>query len=156
MEVRARNLIIWSSAFIVAFLLSLILFLVRSDRTDRYVLFFPSEITREWIGEAREVYHTRDMEESVIALLKELALGPIGLRLEPTVPKGTGVRSVILREKTVFIDFTAHIAVNQPASRLTFAEMLAGIKKSVLYNFPSLEEVVIYIEGSSTEQYVEA
>ena len=154
MEIRTRNLIIWSSAFLAAFLLSLILFLVNPDRTERYVLFFPSEITREWTGEARDIYHTGDTEESVRVLLKELALGPIGLRLDETVPKGTRIRAVLLRDNTLYLDFTAHLA--EPGRQLSFPEMLAGIRKTVLYNFPSIENVVIYVEGAPTDAYLEA
>jgi len=151
MKTRTRNLIVWSSVFAAAFLLSLILFLARSGRTERYILFFPSEITQEWTGEPREIYFTRDREAALLALLKEIALGPIGLRLEPTVPKGTGIRSVLLRDGTVYIDFTSSIVLNQPTILLSFEQMLAGIRKSVLYNFPSVDKVVMYVEGSPTD-----
>jgi hypothetical protein len=118
---------------------------------DRYVLFFPSEISNEWIGEARAVYHTRDAEDSILALLKELALGPMGLRLEPAVPNGTAIRSILLREKILYLDFTAHLAISQQAFQMSFSEMLEGIRKSIFYNFPSIEEVFIYIAGSPAE-----
>ena len=150
LEIRARNLIIWSSVFVVTFLISLVLFLTSADRKGRYVLFFPSEITNEWIGEARNIFHTRNTEEAVRALLNELALGPIGLRLGPAVPKETGIRSVLIRGKTAYIDFTAHLAVGQRVPQVSFYDMLEGIERSVLYNFQSIEEVFIHVEGSST------
>jgi hypothetical protein len=156
MEIRTRNLIIWASVFTAAFLFSLILYLAASGRTEKYVLFFPSEITKEWIGESREIYYTRDTEDSVLALLNELALGPIGLRLAPTVPKGTGIRSVLLREKSVYIDFAATLVLKQPVLQISFSEMLSGIRKSVLYNFPSIEKVFIYVDGSPADAYSEA
>ena len=148
MELRTRNLIIWSSIFVATFLLSLIFFLARPNRSSSYVLFFPSEVTNEWVGEARDIHHTRDKEESVLALLNELALGPMGLRLGPAVPKGTQVRSVLLRGQTVYVDFSAHLVASQQVMLISFSEMLEGIRKTVLYNFPSIIDVVIYVEGS--------
>lgn len=153
MEIRTRNLIIWAAIFAVAFLISLTMFLARSGRTDQYVLFFPSETTDEWIGEVRNIHHTREIEKSIQALLQELALGPITLRFEPALPKGTGVRSVLLRERTVYLDFTAHLAVGETVFQISFPEMLSGVRKSVLYNFPMVEEVVIYVEGVPTDFY---
>ena len=151
MELRTRNLFIWASIFVAAFLISLIIFLARPDRTDQYVLFFPSETTDEWIGEARTIHHTRDIEESVKALLLELSLGPITLRLEPALPKGTGVRSVLVRDKQAYLDFSAHLAVPDSAFQVPFPEMLSGLKRSVLYNFPGIEKVIIYVEGVPTD-----
>ena len=151
LEIRTRNLIIWAGIFAAAFLISLIIFLARPGRTDQYVLFFPSETTDEWIGEARNIHHTREIEKSIQALLQELALGPITLRLEPALPKGTGVRSVLFRERTVYLDFTAHLAVPETGFQVSFSEMLAGVKKSVLYNFPTVDEVVIYVDGAPTD-----
>ena len=151
MELRTRNLIIWVAIFTAAFLISLIIFLARPGRTDQYVLFFPSETTDEWIGEARNIHHTRDIEASVKSLLQELALGPITLRFEPALPKGTGVQSVLIRERTAYLDFTPHLAVPENAFQISFSEMLAGVKKSVLYNFPAIEKAIIYIDGVSTD-----
>jgi hypothetical protein len=153
LEIRTRNLIIWAGVFVAAFLISLIIFLARPGRTDQFVLFFPSETTDEWIGEARNIHHTREIEKSIQALLQELALGPITLRLEPALPKGTGVRSVLLRERTVYLNFTAHLAVLEAGFQISFDAMLAGVRKSVLYNFPTIDEVVIYVDGASTELY---
>ena len=151
MEIRTRNLIIWASILTAAFLISLLIFLTRPGRTDQYVLFFPAETTDEWIGEARNIYHTREIEASVKALLQELALGPITLRLEPALPKGTGVRSVLIRERTAYLDFTAHLAVPDSVFQISFSEMLAGLKKSVFHNFPGIEKVLIYVDGVSTD-----
>ncbi len=148
MEIRTRNLIVLAAVFAAAFLISLIVFLVRPGRTDRYVLFFPSETTDEWIGEARNIRHTREAEASIAALLRELALGPTILRLKPALPKGSGIRSVLLRERTVYLDFTAHLAVPEGSFHIPFSEMLAGIIKSVSYNYPAIEKVVIYINGT--------
>jgi len=153
LEIRARNLIVWSSIFAGVLLLSLILYLARPGRTDGYVLFFPSEITGEWVGEARDIRHTRIKEEAVLALLKEFALGPVGLQLEPALPKGTGIRSVLLRKETVYLDFTAQLAVSYQSLSISFAEMLEGIEKTVLYNFPSIDTVVMYVEGSPVDAY---
>ena len=129
----------------------MIIFLARPGRTDQHILFFPSETTDEWIGEARNIHHTREIEESVKALLQELALGPITLRLEPALPKGTGVRSVLIREGTAYLDFTAHLAVPDSSFQISFSEMLEGIKKSVFYNFPSIKKVIVYVDGVSTD-----
>lgn len=151
MEIRTRNLIIWAAVFVAAFLISLVIFLARPDRTGRYVLFFPSETTDEWIGEARNIHHSRNTEESIQSLLSELALGPVTLRFEPALPDGTRVKSVLLREKKVYLDFTAHLAVPEGSFHIPFSEMLGGIRKSVLYNFPAVEEVIIYVDGVPAE-----
>ena len=150
--ISKQNLIIWASVFVVAFLVSLLLFFTKPGRTDRYVLFFPSETTDEWIGEAREIRHTRNSEKALLAMLKELALGPMTLRFEPAVPKGTGVRSVLLRDRKAYLDFSAHLAAPEKSFGIPFEEMLMGIEKSVFFNFPAVEEVIIYVAGMSAIQ----
>ena len=149
MESTTRNLIIWSSIGTAFFFLSLVLFLTRPDRKDRFVLFFPSETTFEWTGEARNIPHKKEVEDSVHELLKELTLGPIRLRLENVLPPDTGLRSVLLREDVLYIDFTEHLAIFNAGMSVSFDTMLEGVKKSVLFNFPAINDIIIFVGGST-------
>lgn len=147
MSSKTINLIVWSSIFAAAFLFSLIMFLARPGRKDRLVLFFPSETTAEWVGEGRNIPHMRETEDSVHELLKEIALGPTRLRLDTALPKQTRVRSVVLREDTLYVDFSEHVTTDASTLTLPLDQMLEGVKKSVLFNFPDISDVVIFVRG---------
>lgn len=147
MESNVKSFIIWASVLATALLLSLVLFLVRSDRKDRFVLFFPSETTLEWTGEARNIPHKKELEDSVRELLKELALGPIRLRLTRSLPAETSIESVLLRKKDLYIDFSEHLAMYSASLPISFDMVLAGVRKSVFYNFPFVENLFIFVGG---------
>jgi hypothetical protein len=150
MSTKTVHLIVWASIFLATLLLSFILFQVRPDRKDRVVLFFPSEATAEWIGEGRNIPHMDTTEESVHELLKEITLGPIRLRLGLALPRGTRVRSVVLSDGSLYIDLSEHVVLAENSTSATFVEMLEAVRKSVLFNFPSIDEVVLFVRGYST------
>ena len=149
MEARTKYIIAWLSVFAAAFALSLIFFLTNDSRKEQRVLFFPNETTSEWSGEVRNITHRRVPEDAVHELLKEIILGPMRLRLERAVPEDTAIRSVILRENVLFADFSAHLAVGGGGVTVGFESILEGIKKNILFNFPSISEVHLFVEGYS-------
>ncbi len=150
MSSKTVHLIVWTSIFTVTLVVSLILFLARPDRKDRIVLFFPSEATKEWIGEGRNIPHMRNTEESVYELLKEITLGPIQLRLGSTLPRNTRVRSVLLRGNTLYVDFSEQLAMTANASPTVFTDSLEAVRRSVLFNFPSIDRVLQFVRGYPT------
>ncbi|MBT3273506.1 MAG: GerMN domain-containing protein [Spirochaetales bacterium] len=147
MEAKTKHLIIWTSAFGAVLCLSILLFITNTERIVQRVLYFPDETTSEWSGEARNIIHKRDIEEGVHELLKELILGPMKLRLERTLPQGTGIRSVMLRDGVLYADFSEHLAAGDYEMSIDFDQMLEGVKKTILFNLPKIEDVVMFVGG---------
>ena len=129
---------------------SLLLYLTDSDRMDFRVIFFPDESNGEWRGEERKVPHQPNTEDAAHALIKEIILGPARLRLMRALPKNTTVRSVMLREGTLYVDFSDHFSVPENSTDMPFQAMVDGVKRTILYNFPSIEGVVVFIGGIET------
>ena len=150
MSTKTVHLIVWASIFVATLFLSFILFQARPDRKDRVVLFFPSEASSEWLGEGRNIPHMDTTEESVHELLKELTLGPIRLRLGLALPRDTRVRSVVLSDGTLYVDFSEHLVLAVSSLSTPFPETLEAVRKSVLFNFPSIDEVVLFVHGYPT------
>ncbi|MAG13329.1 MAG: hypothetical protein CMN78_01905 [Spirochaetales bacterium] len=148
MESKTGNIIIWTGIFIVLFFGSLGFFFRSADRMDFRVIFFPDESTHEWKGEERKVPHRTVAEDAVHALIKEMILGPTELLLIRALPKDTVVRSVLLRGEVLYVDFSEHLAVSGSSVVIPFDTMLEGVRRTVLYNFPSIEKVVVFISGT--------
>ena len=147
MEPKIGSLVIWSGILILLFLGSLILYITDAGRMDFRVIFFPDESAQEWRGEERKVPHHSTPEEAAHALIKEIILGPAELRLARALPKDTYIRSVLLRNDTLFVDFSEHPAEPEGNMGISFEAMLEGVRRTVLYNFPSIERVVVFIGG---------
>ena len=147
MEPKIGSIAIWSGILLLLFFGSLIRYLTDAERMDFRIIFFPDESTQEWRGEERKVPHHSTPEEAVHALIKEIILGPAKLRLIRAMPKDTYVRSVLLRGETLYVDFSEHPAEPDSNTDISFEAMLEGVKKTVLYNFPSIEYVVVFIGG---------
>ena len=126
---------------------SLLLYLTDTDRMDFRVIFFPDESTGDWRGEERKIPHFASIEDAAYALIKEIILGPAKLRLMRALPKNTVLRSVLLREEILYVDFSDHLAVPENAAELSLETMIDGVKRTILYNFPSIEGVVVFVGG---------
>ena len=142
-----KRVFFWSAVFLVLLACSLLFYLLRPFREDQRILFFPAETTNQLVGEMRKIFHLKDVEESVRKLVQEMILGPIELKLGRALPKTTKIRSILVRDKKLFLKFSDDIIFSESSLELSFQEMIQAVKKTVTFNFPWIEDIVVFVEG---------
>lgn len=117
------------------------------SRVER-VLLFPGSVEAGLAGEIRLVPRNADTEDALSAFVAELIGGPGRIDRSRVVPRGTRVRLVMVRDHRAFIDLSPAL-LDATGARivLSLPEMLETIRRNVLYNFRSLEEVTVTIGG---------
>ena len=142
-------------ATFVALLVSVIFYTARPEPSVQRVLFFPDETTGVWRGEFRELPKQADREADVENLVLELILGPTSLRYGRTLPRGTAIRSLLLRKNVLYLDLSEHILDPVPAMLVGFDELLDGLEKTIRFNHPRIDEICIFVDGIETEYRTE-
>lgn len=82
-------------------------------------------------------------------LVQDMILGPMRIQHGRLLPRTTDVRSLILQDGTVYIDLSAHVMEDDPAVRIPLDEALQAFSDTLMYNFRSLEDVVVTIDGQT-------
>ncbi|WP_028973114.1 GerMN domain-containing protein [Spirochaeta cellobiosiphila] len=113
------------------------------------MLFFPRGISRELIGEVRYVPQRKDREEAIRLVVKELFLGPAEYQNTLLVPRGSKLKAVILRDKKLYLDLSKSVILGHEDQSSYVDKVYNGIEKTVRFNFPSVKEIVITIEGQT-------
>ena len=142
-----KRVFFWSVVFLALLAYSLLFYLLRPFREDQRILFFPTETTNQLVGEMRKIFHLKDVEESVRKLVQEMVLGPIELKLGRALPKTTKIRSILVRDKKLFLNFSDDIIFSESSLALSFQEMIQAVEKTVTFNFPWIEDIVVFVEG---------
>ncbi|HOV62271.1 MAG TPA: GerMN domain-containing protein [Spirochaetia bacterium] len=142
-----RPFFVGLGVFCGLFLVSLVFYLVIAYGSVERVLFFPRENSSTLAGELRVVPDKRGKEEDIRILISELLLGPAKLDLSRVVPRGTRLNSVLLRKGVLYVDFSNDIFLGRKESELSFDEMLAAVRKTILFNFKRIKSIIISIEG---------
>lgn len=97
-----------------------------------------------------EVQQLQNDSQLMKRAMEALAAGPKNSNLVAVVPKATQVRSVVLKEKTAFVDFSSEIAKRGFGGSAT--EILAvGAIVNTLTEFPGVEQVQILVEGKKVD-----
>jgi len=134
------------SLFIALFILSIILVQIGMGRA-RQVLFFPMDNGKSTDAEIRLIPRIRDREERILETVKELLLGPSELKLNNILPAGTKIRTVILREKTLYLDFSEHFIYDSRGMTLPYGERIELLKRNLMFNYPFLDNISITVNG---------
>jgi hypothetical protein len=114
--------------------------------TER-VFFFP-EIGGKGIGsETRTLIRRPGMENQLEYYVREMVLGPMNLTHDPLVPPDTGVNAILVRKGTAYIDLSSSFLVSE-GTKLPFPEIFSYIERSVSFNFPSIRNVVLTLDGN--------
>lgn len=142
-----RPILAWLAAAIII-AVSVFLFYRKDFPSVEAVFFFPADDTvYELKGERRKVPFKDDDEEFAVLLVEEISLGPGNIHLYPLVSRKAEIRSVYLRGKTLFIDYSLEILEPAGLATAPVEVIAAGIKKTLFHNLPWLDEVVITING---------
>jgi hypothetical protein len=135
--------VLLSSSLIIS-ILSLLLF---PQPQSRRVLFFPDGVTGELGGEEHLLPRRNDREEAIELFLEEVILGPNTLGSVSLIPESTEIRLLILREKSLYIDFSPAILDAEEKTRTSFDDALDMTRYNLELNFPFLRSVTMTVAG---------
>jgi hypothetical protein len=128
-------------------LISLLAFLLPGSARAKRVLFFPQGEARKLAGETRFLPRRRSLEDNIELLLEELILGPATPNYLRVVPQDLEVQNVILKQGTLYINFSREMLSAAAAMNRTIDEMIQAVGNSVLYNFPRVKKLYVFVEG---------
>ncbi len=142
-----KKLLLWSFLFVFILGFSLLFFFLFGNNKAGRVLFFTDEITGDITGEVRQISLRNSQEDNIEFLLKELILGPVKLSNTRVIPGKTRLKSVLLRNGTLYIDFSRDIIFIENDVSLNFTKILDVIQRTIRFNFPEINEITILVDG---------
>jgi hypothetical protein len=129
------------------FAVSLAVYLVAGTERVRRVLFFPDPGTHKLVGEEHFVPRAAGAQESMKTLVDEILLGPASFELGALLPRTVRVRSVSLRERVLYVDFSAALILDAGSVPLGLAAIVQGVANDLYFNFPRLKGVYVFVHG---------
>ncbi|MFW5710394.1 MAG: GerMN domain-containing protein [bacterium] len=126
---------------------SVLLFFLHGTDMQRQVLFFPEYRSSVCSGEARRLPTKPTMEKEIEQLVKEILLGPFDVNYVAVLPQETSIRTIMLRNKQLYIDFSVDVVFQESESRLSFEEALNCVRKSLVFNYPQIDRIVFTVNG---------
>jgi hypothetical protein len=142
-----KNILVSAGAFFLLFLAALIFFLKDGRGVINCVIFFPEPAQQGLTGEPRRIRRQENLEKNVLSLVREMVLGPMDIRHTNMFPRDTRIRSVFVRRGTAYLDFSPDIIFPGGEIKMSFDELLSAIRKTVLFNFRQLSDVIITVDG---------
>lgn len=142
-----RHLLIAAVMLVASFVIAVVFFLVLQSGDAARILFFPGNISNEISGERRIVTKYGDAERDMEVLLEEIILGPTSLYRSRVLPKATRVQLFMLRDDVAYVDLSREALFADESVRLDFGEAAQVLERSLRYNFRSLDDVVVTIDG---------
>jgi hypothetical protein len=142
-----KNILVSAGAFFLLFLAAMIFFFIEGRAWINCIIFFPESAREGVTGEPRRIQRRDALEKNVELLVREMILGPMDIRHSNMFPHNTRLRSVFVRDEAAWLDFSPEILFLDSHIRLSFDELLAAVRRTVLFNFRELSSVVITIDG---------
>jgi len=121
---------------------------------SRRTFVFYSIDDGEMAVEDRMLRHSKLKEENIFRYTEETIQGPVSPNLSPLFPYETRLKSLMLRDRTVYADFTESAALRLP-DRLVKGEgrdvldNFRTLYDSILRNFPYVSDIWFFIEGNA-------
>ena len=137
------------AAFIGTLVVSVLLFLLLGNSRVARILYFPSQPSGRIVAEMRFVPRHPTLEENVQETADSVLLGPARHDAVRLFPRGASVTAVMVSGRTLYLDVTPQILVEDPEVPLKGAEALAAFERSLKRNFPRFAEVVFFIDGQA-------
>lgn len=125
--------------------LSLVSPRISKPETKTINLYFSSEEGLTLKAEKREIAKgdlTKEVKEGIDSLIK----GP-KRNLTPTIPDGTRLLGVEIKEGIAFLNFSEEISEKHPGGSSAEIQTVYSIVNTVTLNFPEIKKVQILIQG---------
>jgi hypothetical protein len=135
------------AALILLSLLSVILLLNLNHGRNSYVMFFPLDSRSGKNAEIRMVHRRRGEDLRIKRFVSELILGPVELELNPFIPVGTKMKSMVRSGQTLYLDFNRFFIDESARIPLSYDEKMGFLRENILFNFPAIKEIVVTVEG---------
>ncbi len=133
--------------FGAAFLASLILFFADDQRWTRRVLFFPVLNAIQLAGEERLLLKKDSMEEDIESFVRDLILGPKQHGHLSVLPSSVTIESILLRQRILYLNLSEDILFRDSPIPLNLEEMLQAVANNILFNFPRVRDVFVFVGG---------
>jgi Sporulation and spore germination len=147
-RVRGRPLII-GAAFLGVLVFSLLLFVLEGNGKVVRVLFFPAQAGRGMVAEERLLPRHRVLEQDVTELAEGVLLGPTRHDALRAFPRGASVLSSLVHGRTLYIDLSPRLLVDDPEVPLKGEDALTALARSIKFNFPRVRQIVFFIDGQA-------
>ena len=126
---------------------ALCLFKAQHTYTER-TLFFVEPVSKAVVLEHRLIAEKHDLELNAELLIKDELLGPALLVRDSVFPAGTRLNHVLLRDGILYADLSIEAMFPSAHSGLNFKDSIQILEKTISFNFPQIEQIVITIDGS--------
>ncbi|TAN63547.1 hypothetical protein EPN18_02090 [bacterium] len=113
-------------------------------------LFFSEETGLYLKSEVRRIKKGSDTDELSFALA-ELFSGPRSKALERTVPAGTKLLGVTLKDDTAFVNLSKDLIEKHPGGSSGEMQTVYAIVDTITLNFPTIKKVQMLVDGKTTE-----
>jgi len=144
----ADRTLFWTSFSLgFIFLLSLALYLLVPGTLTRTILQFPEEISHHVVSEVRSLPFNWDREHNVELLVREVLLGPARHDHLRLFSRDAGVRSVLVRGGTVYVDLSKGSFIPDPDAIYSPVISLDVLRHTITNNFTGVSQVVFSVEG---------
>jgi hypothetical protein len=133
-----------------AFVLSFALYLLIPGGLVRTVLKFPNEISKRLVSEERSLPFNWDREHNVELLVREILLGPARNDHLRLFSRDAGVRAVLVRGGTVYVDLKKESFIPDPDVIYSPQMALDVLKATLMDNFAGVSHVFVSVGGEPT------
>jgi hypothetical protein len=135
------------AAFVGTLIVSILLFFLFGNSKVARIFYFPSQPPGRVVAEMRFVPRHATLEENVRETADNVLLGPTRHDALRLFPRGATVTAVMASGRTLYLDITPQVLLEDPEVPLKGAEALAAFTRSLKQNFPRFAEVVFLIDG---------
>jgi hypothetical protein len=114
-------------------------------REIRFTFVFPGNFGTPPVVEVRMVPRENSLEGNLSRYVEEAILGPAAIEASPLFFPRTGIRSLLLRDGTAYIDLSEDAAVSPSGGPISgnFLILYEGIRR----NLPAVKKINFFIEG---------
>lgn len=122
---------------------------VIKPETKPITLYFSDEKGLMLKGESGDIAKgtlTREIKDTLVALIQ----GPKG-NLTITIPKGTRLLKIELKDGVAYVDFSKELSENHPGGSSAELQTIYSIVNTITLNFPEIKKVQILIEGKKAD-----
>jgi hypothetical protein len=134
-------------AFAAVLVVSLLFFFLWGNGRVGRILYFPATGGSGQVAEMRFMPRHSSLEASVEETANSVLLGPTSPEAERLFARGALVAAVMVSGRTLYLDLTPQVLIDDPESPKRGPEALAILTRSIRSNFPRFTEVVYLIDG---------